>query len=114
MSDESAKLLAKRERINARLRQLKGREKRTSKKTEDRRKILAGAFLLEQAKRDPAIAQWMTRGLAAFLVRPEERELFDMKPHLVTDKADATSPQQPVELPVLMAQDATASDTARH
>ena len=106
MSDEVTKLIAKREQLNARLRQLKGKEKRSAKKTDDRRKILAGAFLLEQARRDPAISEWMTRGLSHFLVRPDERALFaGLAPQLVTDKAEGVSPgnERPIALPPAMA-----------
>lgn len=89
MSEAEDKLKAKRERINARLRQIKGKEKRDARKTDNRKKILAGAFLLEQAKRNQAINDWMLRGFAWFLMRPDERELFQLAPRLVTDKAEA-------------------------
>jgi len=89
MSEAEDKLKAKRERINARLRQIKGREKRDTRRLDNRRKILAGAFLLEQARRNPAINDWMLRGFAWFLTRPEERELFQLAPRLVTDKSEA-------------------------
>jgi len=95
---EEQRLLKKRERINARLRQLKGQHKRTTRQIENRRKALAGAFLLEQAKRQAPVNDWMLRGLAWFLKRPEERALFQLTPQLVTDKGDGGQGQPP-ELP---------------
>jgi hypothetical protein len=89
------KLKAKRDRINARLRQLQGREKRDARKVENRKKILAGAFLLEQARRDPQVNEWMLRGLGWFLTRDDERTLFELAPRLVTDKADTAAAETP-------------------
>jgi len=92
MPDDAEKLKAKRDRINARLRALKGREKRDARTMDNRKKILAGAFLLEQAKRNPAVNDWMLRGFAWFLTRPEERALFALTPQLVTDKGEGQAP----------------------
>ena len=92
MLDKQAKLLAKREVLNAQLRLIKGKEKRDTKKRADRMKILAGAFLLEQAKRDSQIAAWLQRGLRDFLTRPEERALFALDdPSAAQAEPDAPS-----------------------
>lgn len=99
MSEEEDKLKAKRDRINARLRSLKGREKREARTVENHKKILAGAFLLEQAKRNPAVNDWMLRGFAWFITRPEERALFQLTPQLVTDKGEGGQGGQPPDLP---------------
>jgi hypothetical protein len=93
MSEAEDKLKAKRDRINARLRQLKGRQQREGRKAETRKKILAGAFLIEQAKRDPEVNAWMLKGLAWFLTRPEERALFGL-PEAVSEKATSADPQE--------------------
>jgi hypothetical protein len=98
MTEQKDKLKAQRERINARLRQLEGKEKRDARKVENRKKILAGAFLLEQAKRNPAINEWMLRGFAWFLTRPDERALFELAPRLVTDKAETAPPSPPADI----------------
>jgi hypothetical protein len=105
MTEEEDKLKAQRERINARLRQLKGKEKRVARTTDNRRKILAGAFLLEQAKRHPAVKDWMLHGFAWFLTRPDERALFDLAPRLVTDKAEGGAPPPASDMPPEFMQD---------
>lgn len=101
VSEEEQKLLDKRARINARLRKLKGQKKRSATTTENRRKILAGAFLLEQAKRNPAVNDWVLRGLSWFLKKPDERALFPLAPQLVTDKGEGgqgSAPEIPPEI----------------
>jgi hypothetical protein len=105
MSEQEDRLKAKRERINARLRQIQGREKREVRKVENHKKILAGAFLLEQARRDPAVNDWMLRGFAWFLTRPEERALFQLAPRLVTDKAETGPAGQIPDAPPAFAQE---------
>ena len=95
-------LQEKRKQINKRLKALRGKKKGAERAQDNRRKILAGAFLLEQAKRDPAIQEWMMRGFAWFLTRPDERMLFNIGPTLVTDKAATTEAGRPIELPPAM------------
>jgi hypothetical protein len=102
--EQKAKLEEKRKQINAKLRALRGKEKGAARKEDNHRKMLAGAFLLEQAKRDPAIQEWMMRGFAWFLTRPDDRTLFNIGPTLVTDKANASEPSRPIELPSAMGQ----------
>jgi hypothetical protein len=93
-TDKLEKLRAQRDALAARIRREESRTRSRERKEDTRRKILAGAFLLEQAKRDPAINEWMTRGLARFLVRPEEKAMFDgLVPQLVTDKAEGGQPE---------------------
>ena len=97
-------LIAKRQQLNAKIKAERGKLKGVEKKRDTRRKVLAGAFVLEQAERDPAIQQWLMRGLTWFLTRPDDRTLFNIGPTLVTDKADASEPPRPIELPSAMGQ----------
>lgn len=45
-----------------------------------RRKILAGAWLLESVERDPEKKQRVIEGLGRFLKRADDRALFDLPP----------------------------------
>jgi hypothetical protein len=110
--EQKDKLKAQRERINARLRQLEGKEKRDARRVENRKKILAGAFLLEQAKRNPAVNDWMRHGFGWFLTRPDERALFDLAPRLVTGKADGAAPAASSDMPPEFLQDNRANGAA--
>lgn len=64
-------LQAKMRRIDSKL---KGKERRE----DDRRKILAGALLLERIKTHDNLRQWFEREINGFLVRPNDRGLFGL------------------------------------
>lgn len=46
----------------------------------DRRKILLGAMLLDQMKKEPAVKPGFMKLLNEFLIRPADRALFDLQP----------------------------------
>jgi hypothetical protein len=71
-------LIAKREAMNARIRQEQGRERSRQRREETRRKIIAGAIALNEE--DPAIRAWLYRTLGKVLVRKDERDLFALPP----------------------------------
>jgi len=94
--DRLERLKAKREAMNAKIRQEEGRERSRQRRYDTRRKIIAGALVL--AEEDPAIKAWLYRTLGKVLVRKDERELFSLpplpgeKPTLLNAEAPPASP----------------------
>jgi hypothetical protein len=92
--DKLEKLLAKREEMNAKIRQEQGRDRTRKRRQDTRRKIIAGALVLSEA--DPAIQAWLSRTLEKVLTRDDERALFGLAPlpaePSAPQKADAASP----------------------
>ena len=79
-TDRLKKLKAKRAAIDARLReeQYKLNEKERARDT--RRKVLAGAAVLEKARRDEDFSRLLIEELKSFLSRDDERALFNLPP----------------------------------
>lgn len=79
-TDRLKKLKAKRAAIDARLReeQYKLNEKERARDT--RRKVLAGAAVLEKARRDEDFSRLLMEELKSFLSRDDERALFNLPP----------------------------------
>ena len=50
------------------------------RKRDTRRKILAGASVLDRADKDPVSARHLKEILDAFLTKPQDRALFDLPP----------------------------------
>lgn len=71
------KLLQKQAQLEARIKDLKSKDARQQKKNEDRKKILAGAYLLEKCNREDTY-QELLLGLDSFLIRPQDRILFGL------------------------------------
>ena len=71
-----AQLKAQKQRIEAREKtKLQG----LARKQDTRRKVLAGAMLLELMDKDTEVQKQMLARLSAFLVRPDDRALFDLR-----------------------------------
>lgn len=64
--------------LQAKMRRIDGKLKGKERKEDDRRKILAGALLLERIKTNDNLCQWFNREINAFLVRPNDRALFGL------------------------------------
>ncbi len=75
--------------LDARIRQEENKQRAGERKSDTRRKILAGAAVLEWAKRDKEFSSRLTAELRRFLVRDAERELFDLPPLPKQEKSDA-------------------------
>ena len=71
-------LIEKREAVNARIKQEENKLRASERKRETRRKVLAGAAVLEWAKRDNEFSARLITELKAFLVRDEDRALFGL------------------------------------
>ena len=82
------KLKQRREQIEARIKNLEARDKAREKKRDTRRKILIGAFYLEQMEKDEILKKKTLSGLNGFLVRENDRELFGLGEKKQIDKPD--------------------------
>lgn len=74
--------------LKARIEQMEAREKTLAKKQDVRRKILLGAFVLEEALRDGKVAE-LYQKMGKFLVRNSDRVLFDLP---LLEKAGGVEP----------------------
>ena len=74
------RLVEQREAVNARIKQEQNKLRAGERKSDTRRKVLAGATVLEWAKRDSAFGSALMGELKAFLVRDEDRALFGLPP----------------------------------
>jgi hypothetical protein len=76
-----ASLMEKRNAMNALIRQEQNKLKATERRSDTRRKVLAGAAVLEWAKRDSEFSAQLMAELKAFLVRDADRALFGLPPN---------------------------------
>lgn len=74
------KLIEKRTAVNARIKQEQNKLRAENRKSDTRRKILAGATVLEWAKRDGEFSSRLIAELRAFLEREADRALFGLTP----------------------------------
>lgn len=77
-TDKLDKLLAQRKALDARIRLEQNRENTRKRKQDTRKKILAGAAVLDEADKHPAYRAELFRLLGRFLSRPEDRALFGL------------------------------------
>lgn len=82
------KLEEKRARINAEIQRVKARERQDVRKRDTRRKILAGAMVLDRVARGVLTEQLFLRDMDEFLDRPHERALFELPPRQNREKGD--------------------------
>lgn len=82
------KTLEKIEQLKNQAKQLEAKEKLKQRKEDNRKKILAGAFLLHWIEHDPAAKKHFDEHLPGFLSRDIDREMFGFKAH----KAAADEP----------------------
>jgi len=74
------KLEEKRARINAEIQRVKAREHQAERKRETRRKILAGAMVLDRVARGEVTEKLFLDDMDRFLERDQDRALFDLPP----------------------------------
>jgi hypothetical protein len=63
--------------LQARIEQMEAREKTRERKQDLRRRVLVGAYFLEQAAKDGKVAE-LYQEMDGFLVRNSDRALFDL------------------------------------
>jgi two-component SAPR family response regulator len=73
-------LIEKRNTVNARIKQEQNKLKTGERKSDTRRKVLAGAAVLQWAKQDTEFSSRLMTELKAFLVRDDDRALFGLPP----------------------------------
>jgi hypothetical protein len=94
MADHKLKrLIEKRNAFNARIKQEQDKLKAGDRRKDTRRKVLAGAAVLEWAARDSEFSAKLMQELKAFLVRDGDRELFGL-PSTTNSAAAQKSPNK--------------------
>jgi hypothetical protein len=83
------RLIEQRDAVNARIRQEQNKANASKRRADTRRKVLAGAAVLEWAKKDNEFSSRLTAELKRFLVRDAERELFGLPPLPKQEKSNA-------------------------
>ena len=90
MADSKLKrLMEKREAINASIKQQQNKLRASERKDDTRRKVLAGATVLEWTRRDSEFSSRLMTELRRFLVRDADRALFGLPPLANRDNAKA-------------------------
>ena len=74
------RLIEKREAVNARIKLEQNKLRADERRRDTRRKVLAGATVLEWAKKDTEFSSRFMAELKRFLVRDTDRELFGLPP----------------------------------
>jgi hypothetical protein len=74
------RLIDKRNAVNARIKQEQNKLKAGERRSDTRRKILAGATVLQWAARDNEFSKLLMTELERFLVRENDRALFNLPP----------------------------------
>lgn len=77
-SDALKKLLEQQSRLEARIQQLKSQEQNQERKNETRRKMIAGAFILEKHQRENTMDE-LVKELDGFLQNRKDRMLFGLE-----------------------------------
>lgn len=74
------RLIEKRDSVNARIKLEQNKVRGDERRRDTRRKVLAGATVLEWAKKDSEFSSRLMAELKSFLVRDSDRELFGLAP----------------------------------
>jgi hypothetical protein len=92
MSNESVeKLAAKLKAMEERLKAARAREAAKERKTDNKRKFLLGAMLIEWMEEDAAIKETAMTRLESFLTRASDRRFFGMAPKKSEPKEDESA-----------------------
>ena len=79
-SSKMKRLIEKRDAVNARIKLEQNKLRTDERRSDTRRKILAGATVLHWASRDNEFSTRLMAELKAFLVRDVDRALFGLAP----------------------------------
>lgn len=74
------KLKEQRDAINARIQAAEARGRVSERKQDTRRKILIGAYYLDQAEQNPDQWSQLVKIMADYLTRDSDRRLFELPP----------------------------------
>ena len=78
--DRMRKLEEQRARINAEIQRVRSRESQEERKRETRRKILAGAMVLDRVAQGDLSEKLFKADMDRFLEREQDRALFELPP----------------------------------
>ena len=73
---ERERLLDRRAKLDARLKALDLNEQKQKRKDDTRRKVIAGALILEHASLKPEVSTMLIALLDRYVTRPQDRALF--------------------------------------
>ena len=79
---------ARKETLKRQIRRAQSRITAAERKRRTRRLILIGTVVQKKAEINPKTEDWLKQALGEYLVRPQDRELFDLPP-----KPDFKTPQ---------------------
>jgi hypothetical protein len=79
-ADKLKRLIEMRDAVNARIRKQQNTLQASERRGDTRRKVLAGAAVLQWASKDTEFSAKLTAELKAFLVRDADRALFGLPP----------------------------------
>jgi len=79
-ADRIRQLEEQRARINAEIQRVRSRESQEERKRETRRKILAGAMVLDRVARKKVSEKLFKADMDSFLERDQDRALFGLPP----------------------------------
>jgi hypothetical protein len=91
MTDRLEKLKKQQEQLKARIQTLEATEKTRERKKDMQRKILFGAYMLQQVKEGDALAIELQAKLDGYLTRDHDRALFELPP---LPKAEEGKPKE--------------------
>jgi hypothetical protein len=74
------KLKQQRDALNARIQAAEARSRVSERKQDTRRKILIGAYYLDQAEQNPDQWSQLVKIMADYLTRDSDRSLFELSP----------------------------------
>ncbi|SRR5579875_1005229 len=77
-NDKLEKLIERRKQLDARIRREQNRQSAKQRKLDTRRKILAGAWVLDEAEKRPDFKKFVYQRLDSFLTRKTDREVFGL------------------------------------
>ncbi|MGA2903175.1 MAG: mobilization protein [Candidatus Korobacteraceae bacterium] len=83
------RLVEKRDAVNARIKLEQNKLRSNERKSDTRRKILAGATVLQWAERDSEFSSRLMAELKRFLVRDADRALFGLPTIMKKEDSDA-------------------------
>ena len=87
------RLQDKKDQIEARIKNIEASEQAKAKKEDTRRKILIGAFYMEQMAKIEEVKTKVLAYLDGFLTRPMDRKLFGLseRPHIINQPGEQTT-----------------------
>jgi hypothetical protein len=91
MAPNVEKLEAKMKALEERLKRAKAVESARERKTDNKRKFLLGAMLIEWMEEDAAIKETAMTRLESFLTRASDRRFFGMAPKKSETKEDESA-----------------------